>query len=590
VQPQQEQRVERRLAAIFAADVAGYSRLMSQDEAGTLRALAAAREVMDGLISAHGGRIANTAGDSVLAEFPSAVDAVQCAVVVQEKLSEVNVGDPEDRLQFRIGVHVGDVVVRGGDLLGDGVNVAARLEGLAEPGGIAISGAAHGYVRKALPLAYTDLGEQEVKNIDGPFRVYSVNPAAPRRAAIKRKPLPLPDKPSIAVMPFTNMSGDPEHEYFADGIVEDVITALSRIKAFFVIARNTTFTYKGQAVGVSQIRRELGVRYVLEGSVRKAADRLRITGQLIETRTGHHVWADRFEGSVADVFDLQDRVSAAVACAIEPEIRAVELARIRAKRPETLDAYDLYLQALSRFYAVERHENEHALILTGQALERDPTYAAAHALRALCWHQRRQQGWVEDARAAEREGGISAESALSFDTNDPQVLLAAGHVLGTMGRQYARGRSLIDQSLALNPNSAQGWAISAWHHIYAAEGREAIAELERALRLSPRDSMSHYIYAGFAAAHCNLRQFDEAKQWAERAIEERPAFAPAYRWLAVALVNRGEQQNAESTIRRLLQLEPGLTINTVATARTSHSVESDREFYLSSLRRAGLPE
>jgi adenylate cyclase len=301
VQPPDEQRLERRLAAIFAADVAGYSRLMSEDEAGTLRALAASRDIMDGLIGEHGGRIANTAGDSVLAEFPSAVDAVQCAVAVQEKLAKADAGVSEHRrLQFRIGVHVGDVVVRGVDLLGDGVNVAARLEGLAEPGGIAISGAAHGYVRKALPLAYSDLGEQHVKNIDEPIRTYAVAvglPASTASTASVLKPLPLPDKPSVAVLPFTNMSGDPEQEYFADGMVEDIITALSRFKSLFVIARNSTFTYKGRAVDVKQVARELGVRYVLAGSIRNNGDRLRITGQLIDARTGAHLWAERFDGT-----------------------------------------------------------------------------------------------------------------------------------------------------------------------------------------------------------------------------------------------------------------------------------------------------
>jgi adenylate cyclase len=404
------------------------------------------------------------------------------------------------------------------------------------------------------------------------------------------KPLPVPDKPSIAVLPFTNLSGDPEQEYFADGVVEDIITALSRVKQFFVIARNTTFTYKHRVTTIKQVGRELGVRYVLQGSVRKASDRLRITGQLIEASSGNHVWADRFEGGIEDIFDLQDQVSSAVTVAIEPEIRVAELARIRSKRPESLDAYDHYLQALSQFYVVERHANEGAQQHLSRALELDPRYGAAHALDALCWHQKRQQGWIENACAAEREGVSSAERALAFGGNDPHVLLAAGHVLGTMGRQHKRGRSLIDRSLALNPNSASGWAISAWHHIYAANGATALTDLERALRLSPRDAMAHYIYSGFAAAYCNLRQFEEAARWAERALEERPTFAPSHRWLAVALVNSGDQEGAANAVRRLRELEPSITVSKVANARTSHAVDSDRQFYLDSLRRAGLPE
>ena len=357
MQPEQEQRVERRLAAIFAADVAGYSRLMSQDEAGTLRALTAAREILDGLISAHGGRIANTAGDSVLAEFPSAVDAVQCAVAVQEKLAAGNVEDPEDRLQFRIGVHVGDVAVRGGDLLGDGVNVASRLEGLAEPGGIAISGAAHGYVRKALPLTYVDIGEQAAKNIDEPVRVYRVTPLASSvaRTATSHKPLPLPDKPSIAVLPFTNMSGDPEQDYFADGVVEDIITALSRFPNLFVIARNSSFTYKSRAVDVKQVGRELGVRYVLEGSVRKAGNRVRITGQLVDASTGLHLWADRFESALDAIFEVQDRVTSSVVAITAATVERAEIRRATSN-PQPISTPTTTFYEVSRFSirAIER--------------------------------------------------------------------------------------------------------------------------------------------------------------------------------------------------------------------------------------------
>jgi TolB-like protein len=359
VQPQKEQRVERRLAAIFAADDAGYSRLMSQDEAGTLRSLAAAREIMDGLIAAHGGRIANTAGDSVLAEFPSAVDAVQCAVAVQEKLGDTSAGVPEDRrLLFRIGLHVGDVVVRGRDLLGDGVNIAARLEALCEPGGICISDAAHRHVRKALPLAYTDLGEQHVKNIDEPVRVFAVKSAAAAARPSAPKPLPLPDKPSIAVLPFTNMSGELEQEYFGDGLVEDIITALSRFRGLFVIARNSSFTYEGIPVDVRRVGRELGVRYVLEGSVRKAGNRLRITGQLIEAATGAHVWADRFDGALEDVFELQDRITQGVIAAIVPTLEQAEVERARRKPTGSLDAYDCYLRGLAGIHASTLHGNQ----------------------------------------------------------------------------------------------------------------------------------------------------------------------------------------------------------------------------------------
>ena len=320
------QRVGRKLAAIFAADVAGYSRLMGLDEVGTLRLLTGHREIMDDLIAEHGGRIANTAGDSVLAEFPSAVDAVQCAVEAQDRLAEANERLPADsRLEFRIGVHVGDVVVRGGDLFGDGVNIAARLQGLAAPGGVCISGTVHEHVRKLPTLRFSDLGPQAVKNIDDPVRAYLLAARGATEVAgggtERPQPLPLPDKPSIAVLPFTNMSGDPEQEYFADGLVEEIITGLSRVRSFFVIARNSSFTYKNRAVDVRQVSRELGVRYVLEGSIRKAGSRVRIVGQLIDAATGHHIWADRFEGDIGDIFDLQDKVTESVVGAVEPSIR-----------------------------------------------------------------------------------------------------------------------------------------------------------------------------------------------------------------------------------------------------------------------------
>jgi adenylate cyclase len=337
-------RVKRKLAAIFAADVAGYSRLVGSDEVGTLRLFTAHREILDGLIAEHRGRIANTAGDSVLAEFPSAVDAVQCAVEAQERLAEANQSLPADRrLEFRIGVHVGDVVVQPHDLFGDGVNIAARLQTLAEPGGICISGAVHEHVRRLLPLRFSDLGPQVVKNIDEPVRTYLLSsstapPAVTAQEPDRPKPLPLPDKPSIAVLPFTNMSGDPEQEYFADGLVEEIITGLSRVKSFFVIARNSSFTYKSRAVDVRQVSRELGVRYVLEGSIRKAGSRVRIVGQLVDATTGHHVWADRFDGDISDIFDLRDKVTESVVGAVEPSIRLQvslrQLAELR--RPRSL--------------------------------------------------------------------------------------------------------------------------------------------------------------------------------------------------------------------------------------------------------------
>jgi len=352
--------VERRLVAIFAADVEGYSRLMGSDEVGTLRNLTDRRKILDALISAHRGRIANTAGDSVLAEFASAVDAVQCAVEAQT--AWVNANDqlpPDRRINFRIGVHVGDVMVRAGDLFGDGVNIAARLQSSATADGICISSAAHEQVKKLLPLTFVDLGMQYLKNIE-PIRAYAVSvaaaPSQAARLADALKPLALPDKPSIAVLPFQNLSGDPEQEYFADGMVEEIITALSRFHWLFVIARTSTFAYKSRTVDVRQVSRELGVRYVLEGSVRQAGNRVRIAGQLIDATTGAHLWADRFEGSLENVFELQDQVASGVVGAIDPKLREAETARSKRKPPANLDAYDCCLRAYALLHLVDKRK------------------------------------------------------------------------------------------------------------------------------------------------------------------------------------------------------------------------------------------
>jgi TolB-like protein/class 3 adenylate cyclase len=320
-------RVERKLSAIFAADVEGYSRLMELDEVGTLRTLTAYRVIIDRLIASHRGRIFNTAGDSLVADFASAVDAAECAVEIQEAVGKENADRPAgEQMRFRIGVHVGDIIVQGDNLFGDGVNIAARLEALAEPGGICVSGTVRDQIGTKLPVGFIDLGPQQVKNIAQPIKAYRIrSETSISDSPVSGASLPLPDKPSIAVLPFQNMSGDPEQEYFADGMVEEIITTLSRIRWLFVIARNSSFTYKGQAVDVKQVGRELGVRYVLEGSVRKAGQRVRITGQLIDAVTGTHIWADRFDGSLEDVFELQDKVAISAAGVIEPTLQAAEI-------------------------------------------------------------------------------------------------------------------------------------------------------------------------------------------------------------------------------------------------------------------------
>ena len=587
------QRVERKLAAILAADVAGYARLMGLDEVGTLRLLTERRQIIDSAIAEHGGRIVNTAGDSILAEFPSAVDAVQCAVEAQQRLAQANASDPADRqLEFRIGVHAGDVMVRGGDLFGDGVNTAARLQALAQPGDVCISGAVHEHVRKVLPLRFLDLGPQVVKRNDEPVRAYSLSsgraPERTTRAQPDRPtPLPLPDRPSIAVLPFTNMSGDPEQEYFADGLVEDIITALSRVRSFFVIARNSSFTYKGRAVDVRQVSRELGVRYVLEGSIRKAGARVRIVGQLVDGTTGHHVWADRFEGDISDIFELQDKVTESVVGAVEPSIRLEEIRQARTKPTSSITAYDLYLRALPRFYSMTREGFADVRQLTNEALTIDPEFTLAKALGAYirsisvsqCWHE------PDEARVAIR----MAREVLTEAREDPTSLRFAAQVLAYSAKDYETALSAIDRSLYLNPNSAQGYTGSGWVNAYAGRPLIAIDHFHRAMRLSPIDPEKGIALSGIGMSYLMLERFEEALQWGEQALREMPNYGSSHRVVIGALVGLQRPDEARAAARRLLEAFPTYNL----TLQRQINPWRDAAFgerYLDALRVAGIPE
>jgi adenylate cyclase len=448
----------RRLAAILAADVAGYSRLMGADEEGTLERLKALRrELLDPKIAEHRGRIVKTTGDGLLVEFASVVDAVRCAVAVQRAMPERDAGvSADNRIELRIGINLGDVIVDGDDLYGDGVNIAARIEALADAGGVFVSNTVHDHVRDRLPLAFEDLGEQQVKNIVRPVRVYRVRDAIATVMDAVPRALPLPDKPSIAVVPFANMSGDPEQDYFADGMVEEIITALSRIRWLFVIARNSSFTYKGQAVDVKQVGRELGVRYVLEGSVRKAGDRVRIAAQLIDTATGVHLWADRFDGALDDVFALQDKVASRVAGAIEPALQAAETERSTHRLATDLSAYDLYLRALTM------SPTPQALQLLDEALAYDPQYGPALALAANRCMNPVSDGSAPDRDAYRQKGIEFARRALAVAGNDPGVLADAAFALACFGEDIDAMTALVDRALAFNPNYARGWCASSF--------------------------------------------------------------------------------------------------------------------------------
>jgi TolB-like protein/class 3 adenylate cyclase len=574
----------RRLAAILAADVAGYSRLMGADEEGTLERLKALRrELVDPKIAEHNGRIVKTTGDGLLVEFASVVDAVRCAVAVQQAMPERNTGiGADNRIELRIGINLGDVIVEGDDLYGDGVNIAARIEALADPGGVFVSNTVHDHVRDRLPYVFEDLGEQQVKNIARPVGVYRIRDtgAATKSPSTPQPILPLPDKPSIAVLPFQNISGDPEQEYFADGMVEEIITALSRIRWLFVIARNSGFTYKGRAVDVKQVGRELGVRYVLEGSVRKAGGRVRITAQLIDATNGAHLWADRFDGSLEDVFDLQDKVASSVAGVIEPALQAAETVRAT-KRPTTnLNAYDLYLRAVAAFFPVTRERLLSALELIDQAIAMDPSYGPALAWAAVCHLRLISEGWDAEPDTSRRKSIDLAHQALQVGENDPGVLVNAALVLAQFGEDIGTMIGLVDRALALNPSFARGWFRSGLIRIYAGQPDLAIQHLETSLRLSPRERIGTPLQ-WIGIAYFFKHQFEKAASRLLLSIQENPKSPTQYRYLAACYAHMGRLDEARATIAKVRALTPLVTPTNLPYRNPEH-----RERYLSGLRLA----
>jgi len=584
----------RRLAAILAADVAGYSRLIGADEEGTLNRLRSIRtDVIDPKISEYRGRIVKTTGDGLLVEFASVIDALRCATEWQHGMDERNGATPdENRIEFRIGVHQGDIVVEDGDIFGDGVNVAARLEGLADPGGICVSARVQEDVCGRLDLTFDDSGEQSLKNIARPVRVYRVRLApaqkTPKLTPIESGPaLTLPDKPSIAVLPFANMSGDPEQDYFADGMVEEIITALSRIRWLFVIARNSSFTYKDKSVDVKQVGRELGVRYVLEGSVRKAGQRVRITGQLIDVLTGTHLWADRFEGSLGDVFDLQDKVAISVAGVIEPTLRQSEIERARRKRPDSLDAYDLYLRALPYAFTPMPEDADKALPLLGKAIELEPDYAAAHAIIAWCHEARYLRGGMqEETRLAALH---HARLAIAKGSDDAAALATAGFVIAVCGRDYETALTAFDRSFALSSSLAPSLGFSSLVRAWKGDDAMAVEQANRALRLSPFDPLIYLPYIGLAYAHFAAGRFQEMVSAANLATQSNPRFTPPLILLAAALGCLDRSEDAKTVVQRLLELAPGITVSSAIRSARYENPENIAALG-SALRKAGLPE
>jgi adenylate cyclase len=585
------ERVERRLAAILAVDVAGYSRLMGSDELGTLAALKTVRrEIVDPAIAAHSGRIVKTTGDGILAEFASAVDAVTCAMVVQGQMAEHTSALD---IIFRIGINVGDIIIESGDIFGDGVNIAARVENECEPGDVYLSDDAYRQVRGKTTFAFDDLGERSLKNIERPVRIYSVRSAMVSSTtsvgppAEPKKPLLLPDRPSIAVLPFSNMSGDPEQEYFADGMVEDIITALSHFKSLFVIARNSSFTYKGRAVDIKQVGCELGVRYVLEGSVRKAGGRMRITGQLIDAVTGAHLWADKIDGALQDVFDLQDEVTTRVVGAIEPSITRAEITRAQVKSTFSLDAYDLYLRALAAHYSQTRADIDRAVLILEEALRLDASYTWVKAFAAYIHCLRIGQGWgtPEDREKATR----LAREALLSGSDEPKTIAFAAHAIAWLAGEYDIALAAIGRALHTNPNSFDVLIRSGWVHAWTADFDLAVEHFLRCVRLNPIDPLLGYAYCGLAFVHNLKGAYEQGVEYARLTAHNMPGWMFGWIHLAISSAYIGNIQEAKAAVGRMLELTPSFSVKQYCVISSSkHDWMLEKAAH--GLRLAGLPE
>jgi len=557
-----ETTVRQRLAAILAADVAGYSRLMAGDERATLAALDSARGIFREHIETHQGRVIDMAGDSVLAVFDTATGAVAAALAVQEGLVAMAAAVPEDRqMRFRIGVHLGDVMEKtDGTVYGDGVNIAARLEGLAEPGGITVSDAVQSAVRGRVSATFADQGEQQVKNIVHTVHAYRLVKAQREAVtgALDRSGKPASEKPSIAVLPFANMSGDPEQEYFADGISEDILTGLSKLRWFFVIARNSSFTYKGKAVDVKRVARELGVRYVLEGSVRKGGNRVRITTQLIDASTGNHIWADRYDGDLTDVFALQDEITKKVVAAIEPKLLEAEGIRSQNRSPEDLGAWDMVIQANSLFWRLTKAEIEAAIAILQRAVERYPDYAPAHSMLAFDILVSGYIGWALMEPQLQQAASLAAR-AEELDHGDPWAHLALGYV-AFVRRRTSAAAAEFQRALALNPNFAAAHGYLGWALAFDGQSEQAIAHLKEAIRMSPHDPQNAIFNTGLAVAHYLAGRFAEAVEYSRETLQQRSAFTAGHRIHCASLAQNGQIDEAREALARLKAVHPDLSI------------------------------
>ena len=584
------QEVARKLTAILSMDVVGYSRLMGADEAGTLSALKAHRkELIEPEIAEHHGRIVGTAGDSVLVEFASVVDAVECAVDVQMGMAGRNAKVPEERrMEFRAGINLGDVIVEGDDIYGEGVNVAARLQALAEPGGVSVSGKVYDEVKNKVDLGYEYLGEQKVKNIAEPVRTYRVQIAPKGLGSALQSAPPLPDKPSIAVLPFENMSGDPEQEYFVDGIAEDIITELSRYRWLFVIARNTSFTFKGRAVDVKDVARELGVRYVMEGSVRKAGERVRISAQLIDATTGSHIWAERYDRDLADVFQVQDEITERVVGAIQPELISAEVRRAQRKPPENLDAWDYAVRGRWHVLRLAKEDNGEAQRLLSKALDLDHNCVPALAFLAYSYFVDVLFGWSEAPGDSLSKGKDLAQRAGNLDADDPWVQCALG-LSQFVSKAPDKAIAHYEKAIDLNPSFALGYGYLGLQLAFAGQPEAAIEAGNNAIRLSPRDPELFHFLVAIATAHFVAGRYEEAVAWARKSILERPQVPGPQRLLSTSLAHLGRIAEAKEVLEGVLRITPHLTATAIRNAiHFKNSADLDR--YLDGLAKAGLEE
>ncbi len=587
--------MQRRLAAILAADVVGYSRLMGEDETGTLGRLKSLRkELVQPKITEHKGRIVKLMGDGLLAEFSSVVEAVRCAVEIQEAVNGREADLPDDRrIKLRIGVNLGDIIVEGTDIYGDGVNVAARLEALAEAGGVYMSEVVRQSIGSNLDLNLEDLGEHQFKNIARAVHVFRVRltaeearPKQPAAGAETR--LAIPHKPSIAVLPFSNMSGDSGQEFFSDGITEDIITALSKIRWFFVIARNTTFTYKGQSVDVKQVAKELGVRYVLEGSVRKAGNRIRLTAQLIDASTGNHVWAERYDRDLSDIFALQDEMTQTIVGAIEPELGSVERERARRKPPDSLDAWSCYQRGLWHLFRFTKADNDEAELLFQRAAEIDPGFSGAFMGLATVGYWNVLFGHSESPEETLAGAFIAARTAVSLDDKDAMAHWALGRVYTQMGESEAAVAEL-ETALAINPSFASAYYSLGWALLLAGRMEEAIPHVDQALRLSPHDPSLWTFLTGRAIALLLLHRYAEAADDARHALRQPSANFLTPATLASALGHLGEIDDARAALAQVYRLRPDFSGPLVAHLFRFRR-EAGRACFLDGLRKAGLPD